>query len=576
VIGEWGWVDNFLICVKIVCRIVNFYRVRVDSIIPSSEESEVDETLSLIESESGFDYFEDEVDCWWEEDLKRDLAIIDEIEDEVLPATFRMQGESDDRWLGIIQRYVALESNIVMDFDLDENVDTNYLDWMLNVTVPATYTFELLSEMRPDKWFSLDYFSRYSKLNGQLNDEQNMGRIRKALDRLVEFTHKERYGLDFVVERDGEEGVSYRVVRRQVEEVSEKDNESSSEGSEEEGRESERGKFVPMGVESMGRVSSLGSSYVEEQWKHRLCDHSVFSREKERDLIRRAQAGDLESRNELVEHNIKLVRLIMERFGVKETDTYFFDCLQEGTIALFTAIRKFDLVEFADGKFSTYAGWWIRQAVTRYIEDRESGNVRRANWLHYEVNKVKSFTASYKSDFGKYPPDDVVQEFFEYSDEKMETVKNTILNGFAEHSNELDSEDGGENESFTLADTNTLNNGESFYFERDMVIDRSVDQTRFQLLDVLLGMFEAKVFKGGQFAHLAKRDLYMFARYCPDFFPFVDFVGADSSGDIADECGCSKEYVRQVYTPIFKKLEARLHTPVNLRSFMTHTHNRSL
>lgn len=88
----------------------------------------------------------------------------------------------------------------------------------------------------------------------------------------------------------------------------------------------------------------------------------------EKELARRIEKGDEEARKKLAQANLKLVVSIAKRYIGKSAKLSFLDLIQEGNLGLFKAVEKFD---WRKGyKFSTYATWWIRQAITRALADQ--------------------------------------------------------------------------------------------------------------------------------------------------------------------------------------------------------------
>lgn len=92
----------------------------------------------------------------------------------------------------------------------------------------------------------------------------------------------------------------------------------------------------------------------------------VLTIEEERDLFSRFNAGDMKAKEKLAEHNLRLVVSIAKNYSKNREE--LLDLLEEGNLGLLRAIDKFDLEKKC--KFSTYATWWIRQAITRSIADK--------------------------------------------------------------------------------------------------------------------------------------------------------------------------------------------------------------
>ena len=110
---------------------------------------------------------------------------------------------------------------------------------------------------------------------------------------------------------------------------------------------------------------------------------SLLSPEEEMDLSVRVANGDEEARNILAESNLRLVVSIAKRYVGR--GLLFLDLIQEGNIGLMKAVEKFD---FGKGyKFSTYATWWIRQAITRALAD-QARTIRVPVHMVETINKM--------------------------------------------------------------------------------------------------------------------------------------------------------------------------------------------
>ena len=104
---------------------------------------------------------------------------------------------------------------------------------------------------------------------------------------------------------------------------------------------------------------------VLTQYLGRIRDGRLLDAQEEKDLSRRAHAGDLRARRRLIESNLRLVISIAKKYWGRGVP--FEDLIQEGNAGLIRAVEKFD--PEMGNRFSTYATWWIRQAVTRALAD---------------------------------------------------------------------------------------------------------------------------------------------------------------------------------------------------------------
>jgi RNA polymerase primary sigma factor len=93
---------------------------------------------------------------------------------------------------------------------------------------------------------------------------------------------------------------------------------------------------------------------------------ALLTREEERELARRKDAGDEEAKRQLIESNLRLVMAITRNYT--KADVPLLDLIQEGNLGLIRAVEKFDYK--LGYKLSTYATWWIRQAITRALADQ--------------------------------------------------------------------------------------------------------------------------------------------------------------------------------------------------------------
>ena len=112
---------------------------------------------------------------------------------------------------------------------------------------------------------------------------------------------------------------------------------------------------------------SYGTPDVVQMYLKEIGRTPLLTRKEEKELAKRIEWGDEEARKKLVQANLRLVVSIAKRYANKSPHLSILDLIQEGNIGLARAVKKFDYTK--GFKFSTYATWWIRQAVTRALAD---------------------------------------------------------------------------------------------------------------------------------------------------------------------------------------------------------------
>ncbi len=149
-----------------------------------------------------------------------------------------------------------------------------------------------------------------------------------------------------------------------------------------------------------GRLAETGSYDSVQMYLKEIGKISLINAEEERELARRIEKGDEEAKNKLAQANLRLVVSIAKRYINRSPHLTILDLIQEGNLGLFRAVEKFD---WRRGyKFSTYATWWIRQAITRALADQAS-TIRIPVHMVETVSKYKQVTRRLSQDLGRDP-----------------------------------------------------------------------------------------------------------------------------------------------------------------------------
>lgn len=136
--------------------------------------------------------------------------------------------------------------------------------------------------------------------------------------------------------------------------------------------------------------------------------YPLLTAAEERELAKRIDAGDDEARNILARSNLRLVVSIAKKYVGRSPDLTLLDLIQEGNLGLFKAVDKFDWKK--GYKFSTYATWWIRQAITRALAD-QSRTIRIPVHMVETIAKYKQVSRRLSQALGRDPqPEEIAVE----------------------------------------------------------------------------------------------------------------------------------------------------------------------
>lgn len=149
----------------------------------------------------------------------------------------------------------------------------------------------------------------------------------------------------------------------------------------------------------------------------------LLTSEQEIELAKRILEGDKRAKDELCERNLKLVVSIAKKY-VNRSSMQFLDLIQEGNLGLYKAVEKFDYTK--GFRFSTYATWWIRQAITRAIAD-QARIIRIPVHMVETIHKLSRVSKQLTQELGRDPSNAEIAERMGITEQRVSEIQKIAL-----------------------------------------------------------------------------------------------------------------------------------------------------
>ena len=187
------------------------------------------------------------------------------------------------------------------------------------------------------------------------------------------------------------------------------------------------------------------TTYEGKNFNRRLTSHAILSNEEEQELTKAYfENKDPEAREQLIIHNQRLVAYIASNY--KRSNVEYDDLVQEGNIGLMRAIETFDYRK--GNKFSTYATWWIWQAMSRSAQN-DRGTIRIPVHMYEEINTMQKKSAEFEQQNGREPSTEELCEILNTTANKVFNLKQAqLMTSITSLSTPVGDDNGGELQDF--------------------------------------------------------------------------------------------------------------------------------
>ena len=169
------------------------------------------------------------------------------------------------------------------------------------------------------------------------------------------------------------------------------------------------------------RTSGLGEDFIE-MYLQEIGKIPLLSAEEEVVLAKRIRRGDARARQQMAEANLRLVVSVAKKY--QGYTLSLLDLIQEGNLGLMKAIDRFDYTR--GYKFSTYATWWIRQAIGRAVADK-THTIRTPQHIADYMRKIANLEETYSQKHGQRPSDAELGKRLELSEAEIKRIKRLSL-----------------------------------------------------------------------------------------------------------------------------------------------------